>query len=689
MSTGNFLCKDAATPLCEHYIAAGAVCSFSTNCEALLEAARDSFLPVEAPPVSVDFSVRFWVDRTNSAQPPWPKPYVRGLDHLVFAGFNSGSSMLADLRTRRVIGRFSAGMAADCSYWKTVIFPILLTIVGGSVGVTELHCSCVGKKQNGLLLVGPGRSGKSTLAVALAQAGFGFLADDRTFCSWRKGKLLAWGLATTLKLRSDAGAYFRELQDRQPTDLQNGERSFRLDPEFGLGIERLRRCEPRLLVFLERSESLRFCLTKMSTAEAAARLEEDLVAELPEAAALQTEVVGKLTELPCRLLRYGGQPQDVARELSTYFDQLQSPVLTSITAADTMNSECENAAARPKRPDLLRRFIPTPYFADLRIMARTVRLETNSPRVLQLGQEFFKQYRLGPRGSPDFAWRIVSESHPQPSPYEVQISAFSDRGLRLVNIGQRSFVGVDLDRRQGVAFLGEQFAEGDPRFHGRPPLDILFCMSAGSLGLTTLSAACVGAGETGVLLFGPPNSGKTTAGYLATKLGLEFHADQTVFLETRTGKLRMWGDPFPAVFRPDTVHFLPELRDLAHPSRYANLTFYYMDKRPFQASQVRPITPVCSVFLDRMGAIKSRVASVDSTELSRRLMESILFKDDDRFQSQNSAVFRSLEKLPAYHLTYGDDPAMAATLVQRLLVNHDLPQKEIAGASTHQGLMRK
>jgi hypothetical protein len=344
-----------------------------------------------------------------------------------------------------------------------------------------------------------------------------------------------------------------------------------------------------------------------------------------------------------------------------------------------MNSSSDNTHARPKRLDLLRRFTPTPYVTDLRVMSRTVRLETNSPRVLQVVQEFFKQHQFkrhqgGPRENPDFVWRIVSEPSPRMSLPDVNLAAFSDQGLRFVNIGQKSFLAVDLDRREGVAFLGEQFVEGDPRFHGRPPLDILFCMCAGSLGLTTLSAASVGVGEMAVLLFGPPNSGKTTASYLATKLGLEFHADQTVFLEARTCELRMWGDPFPAVFRPDTVDFLPELRDLARPSRYANLNFYYMDKSPYQSMQVRPIVPVCSVFLRRMGAIKSRVASVPPAELSRWLRESVLFKDDDRFQSQNSAVFRSLEKLPAYHLTYGDDPAAAATFVQRLLMNHNVPE---------------
>ena len=323
MSAGDFLCQDAATPLCEFYTTAGAVCSLSTNCEPLLQAARESFLPVEEPMVSVDFSVRFWVDYTNSAPQPWPKPRVRGLNHLVFAGFDSASSMLADLRARRVIGRFSAAIGNDRSYWKTVVFPVLLTITSASVGIVELHCSSVAKQQKGLLLVGAGRSGKSTLALALAQEGFGFLSDDRTFCSWQNSKLSAWGLATTLKLRSDAGNHFSDLKDKPPIDLPNGERGFRVEPESALGLERVRCCEPRLLVFLERSEVPGFCLTDLSSEEARVRLEEDLMAELPDAAAAQTEVIEKLGKLTCCLLQYGGRPQVVAKKLAQHFERFR------------------------------------------------------------------------------------------------------------------------------------------------------------------------------------------------------------------------------------------------------------------------------------------------------------------------------------------------------------------------------
>jgi hypothetical protein len=316
MSLRDFLHKDAETQLCERYMAAGAVCSFSTNCAQLLDAAHESFLPVSQPALPDDFSIRFWVDDTDLAQPPWPKPYVRGLDHLVFAGFDVGSSMIADLRTRRVIGRFSAGIAADTAYWRTVIFPMVLTMVSASVGIAELHCACVSKDQDGILLAGPSQSGKSTLALALAQNGFSFLSDDRTFCSLDNGEVEVWGLPTRLKLRPEAAAWFEELRSAQPTDTRGGDPAFWLEPERLVGVKRVRRCRPNLLVFLERRETPAFRLSPMSSPEALSRLSRELMAELPDAVAKRLGTIKKVAELPCWLLEYGGQPQAIARQIS-------------------------------------------------------------------------------------------------------------------------------------------------------------------------------------------------------------------------------------------------------------------------------------------------------------------------------------------------------------------------------------
>jgi len=75
----------------------------------------------------------------------------------------------------------SPATAADASYWETVIFPMLLTITGGTIGSAELHCACLARGDDGLLVAGPSGSGKSTLALSLAQIGFSFLSDAETF----------------------------------------------------------------------------------------------------------------------------------------------------------------------------------------------------------------------------------------------------------------------------------------------------------------------------------------------------------------------------------------------------------------------------------------------------------------------------------------------------------------------------
>ena len=315
MRSQDFLHQNAETPYSEDYIAAGAICRLSTNSAALLAAARASFLPSEELPVLADFSLRFWVDNTDLAQPPWPKPYLRGLGHLVFVGFDTQSSVLADLGTRRVIGRFSAAMACDSKYWTRVIFPMLLSIMAGSVGAVELHASCVARDAQGLILMGPSRSGKSTLAMALREAGFRVLSDDRTFCTVKPGKLQAYGLPRPLKLRREAGNWFEEFRDREPTDIQNGERVFYCEPNPLMGEQRFPACEPQAIVFLERQEHLCFRLTRMECDEVISRIEPDLLAEDRFAIQEQRKTLENLLELPALRLQYGGSPQDVARQI--------------------------------------------------------------------------------------------------------------------------------------------------------------------------------------------------------------------------------------------------------------------------------------------------------------------------------------------------------------------------------------
>jgi hypothetical protein len=319
MGHRDFLHKGADTPLVEYYRAVGAVCSLSTNSEQILESARRTFVPLPALPPHIDFSIRLWTESSRTARPPWPKPYIRGLDHLVFAGFDQGSSMLIDLRTSRVVGRVSQEMAADTQYWQTIIFPMMLTVIGASAGVAELHCACVAHNNHGLLLAGSSGAGKSTLALALSQVGLSFLSDDRTFCSLVDGEVQAWSLPTRLKLRPDAVRFFEEVRNKQLESDWSGEPAYWLQPEQIPGVTRLRRCRPIALIFLERAESSQSQWFQLSSTDALRRLGEDLVAESPTASAKRLETVRKVVTLPCWLLRYGRPPRTVAQEIAGQF----------------------------------------------------------------------------------------------------------------------------------------------------------------------------------------------------------------------------------------------------------------------------------------------------------------------------------------------------------------------------------
>ena len=241
---------------------------------------------------------------------------------MVFAGFDCGSAVLINLRSREAIGRFSAGMARDSGYWAEVILPMIVSIAAGALGMAELHCACVAKNQNGLLLAGPSRSGKSTLSLALSQAGFEFLSDDRTLCSLRAGQLLAWGMPVSPKLRREAAAWFPQLRGKEPRHLQKGELVFRCSPAGDLRFNRVRVCEPQCVIFLEQKAGSGFELGPMPREDAVTRLEKDLMSELPETVEAQAAIIDRLADLPRWHLQYSAPPQIVAERLSLHFDRL-------------------------------------------------------------------------------------------------------------------------------------------------------------------------------------------------------------------------------------------------------------------------------------------------------------------------------------------------------------------------------
>jgi hypothetical protein len=229
---------------------------------------------------------------------------------------------------------------------------------------------------------------------------------------------------------------------------------------------------------------------------------------------------------------------------------------------------------------------------------------------------------------------------------------------------------VDLEARTAIGYAAPHLISDDLGFTS-PYLDNLFSLTAGSLGLTSVFAACVARGQDALLLMGAPASGKTSASYIAARLGLEFRSDRAVFLEAAADGLRAWGDFWPATFRPDAAEFYPQIRANARQFRIEDLSFYCLDLKPYRTQREHALTPACCVFLERrQPAEKTALLRISEQELAERLEGISTFHDDPRFDTQRQVVLSALGRLPAYHLVYGTDPAEAAKILPDLLSAH-------------------
>ena len=658
----DFLKRDVKTPFCGCYLAAGIHLTIETNSQSILAIARENFEPAGANhDLNEDVRLKLWVeDEFSSAQ--HAKPYFRGLGHLVFSGYDDRSSLLIDLRDRSGAGRFTQTLAENARYWKTVLFPSLLGIIGPSVGLTSLHSACVAWKGQGLLLVGDSGAGKSTLSLALAQIGLEFVSDDRTLVSEKQGRLTAWSLGGEMKQRADAALHFPQLRGAKRNELWKEDPVFRFDPAQALGVTRTSSCEPRWIVFLERQADPAFELHEVLPEEAAIRMQKDLHQELPEAAERQRGTINALSRRTCYRLRYGGDPHTVAGALRQLLLGRENV---------TGKSQCVEVTAVPgasTSSDPLRRFRATCLRSDISLMGRHIRVETDSPIVQKRVMEAFDNTQR-PTGPPQFVWRIVSEARQELSSWP-SMTAFCEGSLRYINLGQFSFAAADLEAREAVGVLPESLCEDEIGF---PTVFLasLLHLTAPALGLTAISAACVAKGQNGLLLFGPPNSGKTTASYWGRKLGLDFHSDQATFLELDAGAVLAWGDFWPAAFRPETVKFLPELSGLARSFTYRDRTFLCVDRASLKAANRGRVIPAACIFLERNAASPPRLVRLSHWEVPRQVFT------DAGSQEDRATILALLGRVPAYRLLYDDDPSIAARFFRSVLDAHQLMEQRV------------
>jgi hypothetical protein len=297
---------------------AGVACDLVTN-SIELRALLNELSYTAVIPTGSRFSMRIRVNESSTQ--PIESPHFRGLRHVVTASFGIGNLFIFDILRCRVSASISAIAAKDVRFWREKLIPISLGVLGAAMGLVPMHCACLEKDGDGLLIAGLSGAGKSTLSVALSQNGFSYVSDDWTYMSRQSTSLLAFGTAAPVKLLPDATNHFPNLARYDLQRSMNGELAYEVDITEAFSVHVEKACEPRWLIFLERTSYSEVQFVPVASDLARSYLDssvERLPIELSEASAMRDLTLDVISGLPCWRLRYGGTPQIAAEHLGVF-----------------------------------------------------------------------------------------------------------------------------------------------------------------------------------------------------------------------------------------------------------------------------------------------------------------------------------------------------------------------------------
>ena len=303
---------------------AGTTCQVATNSCELGESVGKWIAP-DSEPTGIGMRILVRSGRSFARL----APHFRGMKHLVFASFSEDDFFIFDLARRQLTAIVSEETVADAAFWDRILLPIAIGVLGPAVGVLPMHAACLAVDGMGALFGGASGAGKSTLSIALAQNGFAYVSDDWTYLSVEQGRLLAHGMGVPAKLLPDAIEHFPILARYQLGLALNQELAYELPPKDA-GAQVTSCCEPRWFFLLERSAKQECRIEPLNPTNVIAYVErhlERLPPELENLEQLRSGIAGRVADLSCWRLTYGGPPATAVSGLQQFFMEQRQAVL--------------------------------------------------------------------------------------------------------------------------------------------------------------------------------------------------------------------------------------------------------------------------------------------------------------------------------------------------------------------------
>ena len=272
----------------------------ATNSPHVLEAAAESWSSAAAqvyPADAMQFRVVVQEDGALCGQ---TSHRAQGRLYSVVSDRDNFASL--DLEALRASIFVSRRTAEDHARLRWFFLESLAYMLLAQRHVVPVHAGCVARSGRGLLLCGPTRAGKSTMAYACARAGWNYVSDDAVFLLPGDRGRTVIGRHAHVRFRPDAPLLFPELERFVSRVRPNGKVSIEIPLAELPEIHGAASAEAAYAVVLDRGSAVG--LDRLPAGELIATLLRDMPSYGPEVNARHESAVAHLAGVEAFRLRY-------------------------------------------------------------------------------------------------------------------------------------------------------------------------------------------------------------------------------------------------------------------------------------------------------------------------------------------------------------------------------------------------
>ena len=237
---------------------------------------------------------------------------------LRYAEFGQRNFIAIDMESRLAAVFISEELACDRSSLTYPFLDTLFCMCATSLGFTSLFANCIEVSGQAILLLGPSRSGKTTVSYLAAKQGMHFCADDGVFLEMNRGNLQAWGGFWPALIREEVLEFCPEIRTLAES-FSYGDFVFRRLERHSQRPRSLQSpVKPHCCVFLNRNtgEGVRVVPIEMQSLRErlgqSLLFDEDVRFEVQQNAVLEI-----LARLPAYEISYAGDPAVVIAAISS------------------------------------------------------------------------------------------------------------------------------------------------------------------------------------------------------------------------------------------------------------------------------------------------------------------------------------------------------------------------------------